>query len=313
MNNPATASRLDALVQQTWEHNGFYRQHWCAAGVRQNELASEHFADFPLTTRQHLLHDQSTYPPLGKNVSCDASQFRRFHQSSGTTGARIYWADTVETWDWVMRCSRELFGIAGVTSNDRIFAAVPFAASSGPWIIYEGALSLGVPCLTAGTAAIEQQAELVIRYKPNVVIGKADHLLRLGEAIAGKVEVAKLILTGQNSFWAIRKDLNLLWRAECFDRYGMTEAGSIASECPAHSGCLHILDDEFIAECYRPDEDVCVGNGESGELVLTNLGRTARPIIRYRTGDFATLVHNYHCACGHTGDVLVGGVARIKS
>ncbi|MGZ4961864.1 MAG: phenylacetate--CoA ligase family protein [Limisphaerales bacterium] len=311
MKTAATASRLDALVQHTWAKNAFYRERWIAAGLHPAGPSRETLAGFPLITRQQFIEDQLACPPLGRNYTCDQSEFRRFHQSSGTTGTRIYWADTAETWRWVIQCSRELFALAGVSSTDRIFAALPFGSSSGPWIIYEGALSLGAACMTPGNATIDDQAALVTRYKPNVLIGKADHLLRLGEKTSGNLQVSKLILTGQNSLWAIRKELTKVWGAECFDRYGMTEAGSIASECQAHTGCLHVLDTEFVVECFRPCDDVAVDNGESGELVLTTLGRAARPIIRYRTGDFTTVMRNYPCACGRTGDVLIGGVNRI--
>ena len=39
----------------------------------------------------------------------------------------------------------------------------------------------------------------------------------------------------------------------------------------------------------HPESDRPVSEGEPGELVLTNLGRGSRPIIRYRTGDCAAI------------------------
>ena len=46
---------------------------------------------------------------------------------------------------------------------------------------------------------------------------------------------------------------------------------------------------EFIAEVVDPAGDTPRADGEVGELVLTNLGRTASPLIRYRTGDLVRL------------------------
>jgi phenylacetate-CoA ligase len=311
--NASTSSKLDALVQHVWATNPFYQRAWRTAGLREADQASACFNRFPVITRAQLLHDQHSAPPLGTNLGCAFQQLRRFHRSSGTSGANISWADTTETWDWVMHCSRELFGIAGVSNDDRALAALPFGASSGSWIIYEGLVSLGVACLTAGNSSLEDQHEMMLRHKPNVLIGKADALLRMGEMVAGHVPVSKLILTGQNSFGAIRKDLKRVWNAECFDRYGMTEAGSIASECTAHSGCLHILNDEFFVECLDESNDERVPDGEAGEVVITNFGRKCRPLIRYRTHDRSILIRDYKCACGRTGDVLMGGVNRITS
>jgi phenylacetate-CoA ligase len=48
-------------------------------------------------------------------------------------------------------------------------------------------------------------------------------------------------------------------------------------------------------------------DGEPGELVLTNLGRTASPVIRYRTGDLVTRRRGA-CACGRTLAWLDGGI-----
>ena len=48
-------------------------------------------------------------------------------------------------------------------------------------------------------------------------------------------------------------------------------------------------------------------DGEPGELVVTNLGRTASPIIRYRTGDIVVRRIG-PCACGRTWARLEGGI-----
>ena len=54
--------------------------------------------------------------------------------------------------------------------------------------------------------------------------------------------------------------------------------------------------------------DLVTGESASeGELVVTNLGRIASPVIRYRTGDFVRL-SGALCACGRTYQRLEGGV-----
>ena len=52
-------------------------------------------------------------------------------------------------------------------------------------------------------------------------------------------------------------------------------------------------------------------DGERGELVVTNLGRAASPLIRYRTGD-VVVRRTGPCACGRTFARLEGGIlARV--
>src|ERR1700682_5452778 len=48
-------------------------------------------------------------------------------------------------------------------------------------------------------------------------------------------------------------------------------------------------------------------DGTPGELVITNLGRTASPVIRYRTGDLVVPRFDA-CPCGRTLTRLEGGI-----
>jgi len=64
---------------------------------------------------------------------------------------------------------------------------------------------------------------------------------------------------------------------------------------------------EFICEVLEPATDREVPDGVRGELVITNLGRTASPLIRYRTGD-VVVRRSGRCACGRTLARLEGGI-----
>ncbi|MHB8520324.1 MAG: phenylacetate--CoA ligase family protein [Limisphaerales bacterium] len=312
--------KLNRLLSRVWERNPFYTAKWTEAGVRPRRLSKlEDLADFPFTTRAELVADQSAAPPLGANLSRELSEFRRIHRSSGTTRAPVFWADTARTWRWILGCSEKLFLLAGVKPADRLFFAMPFGPSSGPWIIYEGAHRLGCACFTSGSAETEAQRLWLDRFRPDVLVGKPTQLLALGSAqqsaatATNALGVRKLILTGESNVGSLRAQLEQVWGAECFDRYGMTEAGSVAGECPAHPGGMHLLDEEFIAESIDPETARPVGEGEPGELVLTNFGRIDRPIVRYRTGDLVRLVRHRRCACGRGGTLLVGGVRRDQN
>ncbi len=316
---PAQLVKLNHLLNEVWERNPFYTQKWKQAGVTPQPLGSvKGLARFPLATREELVADQLAHPPLGTNLTYPFSAYKRFHRSSGTTRAPVFWADDEPSWQWVLHCSRALCLLAGVEPGDRLFFAMRFGPSSGPWIIYEGACGLGCACLTSGSSDPEEQWAWIKRFQPTVLIGKPTQLITLGEW-AGKSKTApqhrgvrKIISAGESGGHvpSLRSQLKRLWQADCFDRYGLTEAGSVAGECAAHCGGLHLLEEEFIAEVISPCDARPVPEGEWGELVLTNLGRLGRPIIRYRTGDLVRLFYNRHCPCGRTGAVLMDGIHR---
>ena len=309
-------AKLNHLLGDVRATNSFYCRKWRLAGVVDAPLASlAGLALFPFTTRDELVADQTAAPPLGTNLTCRPAELKRFHRSSGTTRAPLLWADSAESWQWVMHCSQRLWQLAGVQPSDRVLFLMPFGASSGPWIIYEGACRLGCACLPVGPAASDEQLRWLADFKPTVLAGKPAALQSLAAAAkAGgipprELEVRNLILCGAHDR-SLRLSLEESWGAGCFDRYGLTEAGSVAGECTAHSGGLHVLDDGFIAESIDPESGSPAADGEPGELVLTNLGRLARPIIRYLTGDLVRLVRDRNCGCGGHGAMLLGGIIR---
>jgi phenylacetate-CoA ligase len=88
----------------------------------------------------------------------------------------------------------------------------------------------------------------------------------------------------------------------------MTEVGPVTFECPMRPGVLHVLENAFIPEVIHPQTGVQVGPGETGELVLTNLGRIGSPLLRYRTGDLVQRAAALPCACGRFDLALEGGI-----
>jgi phenylacetate-CoA ligase len=70
---------------------------------------------------------------------------------------------------------------------------------------------------------------------------------------------------------------------------------------------LHVNEGAFIGEVLDPATGLPVPDGVQGELAITSLGRTASPVIRYRTGDIVRR-RSDPCACGRTWARLDGGV-----
>jgi phenylacetate-CoA ligase len=309
--------KFNHLLNEVWERNPFYTHKWCQAGVHLHQLGSlDELVEFPFTTRTELVADQDSRPPLGTNLTGPLAACRRFHNSSGTTRAPVFWADTLQSWGWIMHCSVALFLIAGVKPGDRIVFALPFAASSGPAIMYEGACRLGCACFAAGHLGPDELLKVLRPLSPTVLIARPAELVRLSEAAeragirSNHLGVGKIICPGASA-GNNRAQLEQTWGTQCFDRYGLTEAGSVAGECLALGG-MHVLEGDFIAEVIRPGSESPVTDGEAGELVLTSLGRIARPIVRYRTGDLVRLQQDHHCPCGRTEALLLGGVRRLQ-
>lgn len=89
----------------------------------------------------------------------------------------------------------------------------------------------------------------------------------------------------------MREVVERVFKVPVFDRYGNREAGAIAAECEAHQG-LHINEADFVVEIDSPAP--C---SVPGPLLITYLANRAMPLLRYDTGDLATLLPD-PCVCG---------------
>ena len=89
----------------------------------------------------------------------------------------------------------------------------------------------------------------------------------------------------------------------------MTEIGTIMIfECEHQPGGTHIIEDHFIEEVINPETGEPVDYGEQGERVVTSFGRSAIPLIRYRSRDLVKKVPHSECSCGRTWDIYRGGI-----
>lgn len=96
---------------------------------------------------------------------------------------------------------------------------------------------------------------------------------------------------------ALRGSVETAWGCEVFDHWGMTETGYGGGvECAAHSG-YHLREADLLLEIADPATGAPLPMGQTGEIVVTTLGRRALPLIRYRTGDAAAWIPG-PCPCG---------------
>lgn len=312
---------LNGLLVEAWRRNAFYRETWRRHGLGPQPLGSwDGLGEYPLVSRDDLAADQRDHPPLGRNLMHPLEAYHHVHRSSGTSGVPMYWPDTLWSWEWLAERSEALHRLSGIGEEDRVVFLGQRGAAMGPSVIHEGLLRLG--CTTDGLEPVADDRETtwLLERRPTVVVGKPSQLLRLALRLAQwgleveRLHVRLLLAVGEpgGSDPELRAELAELWGAEIHDRYGLTEAGPVAAECPAHPGGMHLPEEGFIAESVDPRTGEDVPDGEEGELVLTTLGRIASPIIRYRTGDLVQLVRSFRCGCGRTGVFLAGGVRRVR-
>jgi phenylacetate-CoA ligase len=135
----------------------------------------------------------------------------------------------------------------------------------------------------------------------------AETAATMGIDLAGS-SIKKLVAAGEPgaAVPATKQAIEELWGAELFDDIGSTEGGNFGYECICHQG-THVSEGLFIAEVLDPETLNPLPDGETGELVLTNLSSESSPLIRYRMKDLVEFDRE-PCECGRTNLRLKGGV-----
>jgi phenylacetate-CoA ligase len=121
--------------------------------------------------------------------------------------------------------------------------------------------------------------------------------------------VAAVISVGEPVTGEIRQACREWLDAEIVDFYSSAECGVVATQCPAGAG-FHVQSEICLAEVLRADGEACE-TGETGDLVVTPFYNFAMPLIRYRTGDIATV--GAQCPCGRTLPVLEAPITRAAN
>ena len=309
-------TKLQTLVSTLWEHNRFYTGKWKAAGVQPGDMKSlADLSRLPLTTKGELMADQAASGPFGNNLTYPIDHYVRFHQTSGTTGVPLKVPDTEAGWQWWGRCWGHVLAGAGVTAADRVFMAFSFGPFVGFWAATEGARQLGALMVPGGGRDSPQRLELMREVGATVLCCTPTYALRLAEVARetgfdlSTIPMRSIVNAGEPgaNVPSTKARIEEAWKAKCYDHAGATEVGAHSFECEAQPGGTHLIEGEYIAEILDPATGQPVAEGERGELVITNLGRTGFPIIRYRTGDVVRTT-TQRCVCGRTSLRFEGGI-----
>ncbi len=291
------SARLQTLLSSILPRNRFWNTRFRNAGIDPAEIRTPHdLHKLPFCTKQDIVNDQAAQPPYGSNLTFPSTRYLRLHQTSGTTARPIRWLDTRDSWDWCMECWRQIWTLAGLQSWDRLFFPFSFGPFLGFWAAFEGALRYGNFCLAGGGMTTSVRLQAMIENEATVLCCTPTYALRMAEVARNEgidlkeTSVRLLIVAGEpgGSISSTRQQIEDQWEAKVIDHWGMTESGSLATESIDRPGGMYLLETECIAEVVDADGSP-VPDGQTGELVITNLGRTGSPLIRYRTGDLVTV------------------------
>src|SRR5215475_2728768 len=298
--------RLRELVGRLLAVGGVQAERLRAAGVEAGAAVTlADLAELPTTSKQDLWD----HYPFGL-LAVPREHVVAVHGSSGTGGRPTLVAYTKgDLALWSRMCARALAGAgAGPGSGTIIHNAYGYGLFTGGLGIHQGAIELGATVVPASGGMTARQVTLIRDLQPDILTCTPSYAIRLGEALAeagaGPDQGLSLragIFGAEPWTDELRVRLEELLGIRALDIYGLSEiiGPGVASECIVAADGLHVNEDHFLVEALDPVTGTPVPDGTPGELTFTTMTKEALPLLRYRTGDIASLRHGT-CPCGRT-------------
>jgi phenylacetate-CoA ligase len=214
------------------------------------------------------------------------------------------------------------FNIAGLNENDTLLVGAALGRCFMAGLAYFlGSVSLGCRTVRAGSGSASQIWELIkvtectgIVAVPSLTAKIAEYAIEKGED-PSKFGIKKIIGIGESlrdselNPLPLASRIEKLWNADILSTYASTELSTTFAECSYKQGG-HIRPELIVVEIIDENGNN-LPDGEKGEVVVTPLGVTGMPLLRFKTGDISFIIDK-ECDCGRKSRRLGPILGRKK-
>jgi phenylacetate-CoA ligase len=248
----------------------------------------EDLQKLPLTTKEDLqrFNDDFRCVPMTDIID--------FATTSGTLGEPVTFGLTDNDLERLAYNEAISFDCAGIKQGDivQLMTTIDRRFMAG-LAYFLGLRKMKVGVIRVGAGIPELQWDSILKYKPTYLITVPSFLLKMIEyaeahhidfnksSIKGAICIGESLRNQDLTMNTLSKKITDKWDIKLFSEH-------------QHGGHHH---PELIIVEVLNENNLPVGNGESGELTFTTLGIEAMPLIRFKTGDIVTL-HTDACSCG---------------
>ncbi len=290
-------NRLNALLAEVRPRNAFYEKKF--ANLPRQLESLEQWRSFPVTTKRELSR-QADANGLAPHHTYPLKDYLHFHRTSGSTGQPLIILDRAEDWAWWIQTWQFVLDAAKIESGTTVLMAFSFGPFIGFWSAHDACLARRCRVVPGGGLSTAARIDLIQTAGCSVLFSTPSYTLHLAEEAskrgmrASDLGIQKIFVAGEpgGSIPSIRRHIETVYQAEVFDHVGATEVGPWGMGT-SDGTAIHVIEQEFIAEyipCDTEDRPLSIAGQDQEtirpvELVLTCLGRSGAPALRYRTGD----------------------------
>jgi phenylacetate-CoA ligase len=291
--------RLKQFVQYTYSHVPYVRGVMDRAGVQP--LAIRGPADLVRLPLMRKADVRRCRESLRSRLAGKLTPF----STGGSTGAPLLFDLSQERIASAVACRQRVMRWWGLSAGDREFAlwGSPVEVTRQDRLrnirdkIFAtqlfSAFEMSEPVMSRYLDRLETSGCRTIFAYPSSI-----HLLCLHARKEGRdlrrIGVKTVFVTGEILFPHQRNLISATFNCPVANGYGGRESGFVSHECPY--GGMHIMADATIVEIVDSRGEP-VPEGESGEIVVTDLYSREAPFLRYATGDAGAL-STRRCPCG---------------
>jgi phenylacetate-CoA ligase len=312
--------RFKTIFKYAYDNSPFYRKKYQEAGINIDSIKTPvDVRLIPFTAKEEFRDAQEGKEPFpyGEVLAVPIEEVTNYHQTTGTTGKPVRFADAWSDWEFYAENWAMMMYSRGLRKSDRVYVPFPYHLFIAFWGGHYGAEKLGAEVVPGGQTSTEQRVREMKELQCTAIMCTPTYALRLAE-IAEKtginprtdIPVRMIFCAGEPgaSIPATKRRIEEVWNAKVYDHCGATEAPLWAFECEAQQG-LQLNEPNYLVEILNPSTFQPAAPGEIGTAVVTNLNRLAMPSIRFDLKDLTRLsASGEPCPCGRTWRKIEGGI-----
>jgi phenylacetate-CoA ligase len=184
-----------------------------------------------------------------------------------------------------------------------VHVAYGYGLFTGGLGLHYGAERLGCTVVPASGGNTPRQAQLLEDLGAEILCCTPSYALAIADHVSepARLNLRAGVFGAEPWTEGLREAIEGALGLTALDIYGLSEVmgPGVSAECVEGRDGAHVNEDHFLVEVVDPESGELIAEGEVGELVFTTLTKEALPLLRYRTGDLASLTRE-PCPCGRT-------------
>lgn len=317
-------SEIDALqTEQFGEHlrycvanSPYYRELFSSRGIDPARIDMRNIDSLPFTDKEQLAEFNNDF------LAVPAKDIVDIVLSSGTSGMPTRMMYSEEDLQRLAYNESVSLSRCGITADDTVMLTCTLDRCFIAGLAYfMGVREVGAGAVRNGHGTMESHMLLIKRMNPSAIVGVPTFLRKLGYYLERhgldprSAGIARLVCIGETlrdekmDMLPLVGELEELWGAKAYSTYASSEIVTSFCECECQQGG-HLVPELGVVEIVDSNGKA-LPPGEVGEVVLTPLGVTGMPLLRFRTGDVSFLMTE-NCACGRSSPRLGPILGRRK-